>query len=55
MSKSGVFAHFGSREDLQIAVSTGISTCSSRTDVFDPAMEESRGLPRVAKPCFPTG
>ncbi len=46
MSKSGVFAHFGSREDLQIAVVHRYFNLFQQ-DVFDPAMEESRGLPRV--------
>lgn len=46
MSKSGVFAHFGSREELQISV---IREYYSRfaDEVFFPAMEEARGLPRV--------
>jgi len=46
MSKSGVFAHFGSREDLQISV---IQEYHSRfeEEVFYPAMQEARGLPRL--------
>ena len=46
MSKSGVFAHFGSREDLQIAV---IREYFQRfeQEVFYPAMYAGRGLPRV--------
>ena len=46
MSKSGVFAHFGSREELQISV---IREYYARFDaeVFYPAMLEPRGLPRV--------
>ena len=46
MSKSGVFAHFGSREDLQIAV---ILEYHARfeDEVFAPAMREARGLPRL--------
>ncbi|MEN9375866.1 MAG: hypothetical protein RL710_1023 [Pseudomonadota bacterium] len=46
MSKSGVFAHFGSREELQISV---IREYYSRfaDEVFFPAMQEARGLPRV--------
>src|SRR4051812_24680512 len=46
MSKSGVFAHFGSREELQISV---IREYHSRfeEEVFYPAMRESRGLPRL--------
>lgn len=46
MSKSGVFAHFGSREDLQIAVVHQYFKLF-QSEVFDPAMIESRGLPRV--------
>ncbi|BCO25571.1 hypothetical protein MIZ03_0432 [Rhodoferax lithotrophicus] len=46
MSKSGVFAHFGSREELQISV---IREYYQRfyDEVFFPAMEAPRGLPRV--------
>ena len=46
MSKSGVFAHFGSREELQISV---IREYFSRfeDEVFYPAMRVRRGLPRV--------
>lgn len=46
MSKSGVFAHFGSREELQISV---VREYYKRfaDEVFFPAMDEPRGLPRV--------
>lgn len=46
MSKSGVFAHFGSREDLQIAI---VDEYYRRFEheVFQPALEVPRGLPRV--------
>ena len=46
MSKSGVFAHFGSREELQIAV---IREYHARfeEEVFFPAIREPRGLPRL--------
>jgi AcrR family transcriptional regulator len=46
MSKSGVFAHFGSREELQISV---IREYHARFDeeVFRPALREPRGLPRL--------
>jgi AcrR family transcriptional regulator len=46
MSKSGVFAHFGSREELQISV---IREYHRRfeAEVFRPAMAEPRGLPRL--------
>lgn len=46
MSKSGVFAHFGSREELQIAVIRHYFARFEH-DVFYPALEEPRGLPRV--------
>jgi AcrR family transcriptional regulator len=46
MSKSGVFAHFGSREELQISVIREYHT-RFEEEVFYPAMEEPRGLPRV--------
>lgn len=46
MSKSGVFAHFGSREELQISVVNEYYVRFER-DVFCPAMKESRGLPRL--------
>jgi AcrR family transcriptional regulator len=46
MSKSGVFAHFGSREDLQLAV---LNEYAARfvDDVLRPAVAEPRGLPRL--------
>jgi AcrR family transcriptional regulator len=46
MSKSGVFAHFGSREELQISV---IREYHHRfeQEVFFPAMQLPRGLPRL--------
>lgn len=46
MSKSGVFAHFGSREELQLAV---IESAASRfaEAVLVPALSEPRGLPRL--------
>ena len=46
MSKSGVFAHFGSREDLQIEV---IKLYNKRfeDEVFYPSLKEPRGLPRL--------
>ncbi len=46
MSKSGVFAHFGSREELQISVVREYFNQFER-DVFVPAMQVERGLPRV--------
>jgi len=46
MSKSGVFAHFGSREDLQIAV---LKAYERRfvDEVLLPGLKERRGLPRL--------
>ena len=46
MSKSGVFAHFGSREELQISV---IHEYFNRFEheIFYPALRAPRGLPRV--------
>lgn len=46
MSKSGVFAHFGSREDLQLAV---LREYAARfVDlVLRPAVRSARGLPRL--------
>ena len=46
MSKSGVFAHFGSREDLQLAV---LNEYAARfvDDVLRPAVAQPRGLPRL--------
>lgn len=46
MSKSGVFAHFGSREELQISV---IREYHARfeEEIFAPSMREDRGLPRL--------
>lgn len=46
MSKSGVFAHFGSREELQISVVREYYQQFS-DEVFFPAMNEPRGLPRL--------
>ena len=46
MSKSGVFAHFGSREELQISV---VREYHARfeDEVFFPALQQPRGLPRL--------
>jgi AcrR family transcriptional regulator len=45
-SKSGVFAHFGSREDLQLAVLEE-GARQFIDEVFVPALKEKRGLPRL--------
>ena len=46
MSKSGVFAHFGSREELQISVVREYHA-KFEDEVFRPAMSAPRGLPRL--------
>jgi len=46
MSKSGVFAHFGSREELQISVVREYHT-RFEEEVFYPALGVPRGLPRL--------
>jgi AcrR family transcriptional regulator len=46
MSKSGVFAHFGSREELQISVILEYHHRFEQ-EVFYPALSEPRGLPRL--------
>lgn len=46
MSKSGVFAHFGSREELQIATLRAYHDRFEQV-VFHPALQRARGLPRL--------
>jgi len=46
MSKSGVFSHFGSREELQIAVLREYRD-RFEAEVFRPALVATRGLPRL--------
>ena len=46
MSKSGVFAHFGSREELQISVIRE-DHARFKDEVFMAAMQFERGLPRL--------
>ena len=46
MSKSGVFAHFGSREELQISVVREYHA-KFEDEVFRPSMVAARGLPRL--------
>ena len=46
MSKSGVFAHFGSREELQISVVLEYHRRFEQ-EVFFPAIRVQRGLPRL--------
>ena len=47
MSKSGVFAHFGSREELQISVIREYHTRFEQ-EVFYPAMSAPRGVGRLS-------
>ena len=46
MSKSGVFAHFGSREELQISVIREYYTLFEG-EVFYPALQHPKGMPRL--------
>jgi AcrR family transcriptional regulator len=46
MSKSGLFAHFGSKEELQLATIEAASEIYVR-EVIAPAREADRGLPRL--------
>ena len=46
MSKSGVFAHFGSREELQISVVREYHA-KFEDEVFRPSMSAPRGVPRL--------
>ncbi len=46
MSKSGVFAHFGSREDLQLAV-LDLAAQRFGEHTLIPALKAGRGLPRL--------
>jgi AcrR family transcriptional regulator len=46
LSKSGLFAHFGSREELQVAAIEAAGARFTET-VFLPALKARRGLPRL--------
>ena len=46
LSKSGLFAHFGSREELQVAAIEAAAVRFTET-VFLPALKARRGLPRL--------
>jgi AcrR family transcriptional regulator len=46
MSKSGLFAHFGSKEDLQLATLKNARERFERS-VFSPSLAAPRGLPRL--------
>src|ERR1700675_2653472 len=53
LSKSGLFAHFGSREELQVAAIEAAAARFTET-VFIPALAAPRGLPRL-QPRFKKG
>jgi AcrR family transcriptional regulator len=46
MSKSGLFAHFGSKEELQLATIAAARDIFAR-EVVEPARQAERGLPRL--------
>jgi AcrR family transcriptional regulator len=46
LSKSGLFAHFGSREELQVAAIEAAAARFTET-VFVPALKARRGVPRL--------
>jgi AcrR family transcriptional regulator len=46
LSKSGLFAHFGCREELQVAAIEAAAARFTQT-VFIPALKARRGLPRL--------
>lgn len=46
LSKSGLFAHFGSREELQLAT-LELAAEDFRREVLEPALKSPRGLPRL--------
>jgi len=50
LSKSGLFAHFGSKEELQLAT---VEQARERflNEVFRPALSEERGYPRLVAIC----
>jgi AcrR family transcriptional regulator len=50
MSKSGLFAHFGSKEELQLATVDHAATLFV-DEVIDPARSAPKGLPRVWALC----
>lgn len=50
MSKSGLFAHFGSKEDLQLATIEAARAVFKR-EVILPALEAEHGMPRLWKLC----
>src|SRR5436305_3162540 len=46
MSKSGLYAHFGSKEELQLET-IAFAKRLFDDEILEPALEESEGLPRV--------
>jgi AcrR family transcriptional regulator len=46
MSKSGLFAHFGSKRDLQLAT-IAAAAARFRANVVEPALEQPEGAPRL--------
>ena len=50
MSKSGLYAHFGSKEELQLATIAAAQEVFD-ADVVEPAMQSDDGLPRVEALC----
>lgn len=50
MSKSGLFAHFGSKEELQLATIEAARAIFVR-EVIRPALEAEHGMPRLWKLC----
>jgi AcrR family transcriptional regulator len=50
MSKSGLFAHFGSKEELQLAVVDAASQRFIR-EIYTPALQEPRGYLRLMAIC----
>ncbi|MFN8025811.1 MAG: TetR/AcrR family transcriptional regulator [Acidimicrobiia bacterium] len=50
MSKSGVYAHFGSKQDLQLATVDEASRVF-QTEVIEPALTAAPGLPQIVAVC----
>jgi AcrR family transcriptional regulator len=48
LSKSGLFAHFGSKEDLELAILAKTAE-QFEASVIKPALRAARGLPRLRK------
>jgi AcrR family transcriptional regulator len=47
MSKTGIFAHFGSKEELQLAT-VNMAKDIFVSEVVEPALRSSRGIPRLS-------